>query len=148
MAGGDVDANMKRRFELRRQRCQQVHGLLHQRPGHRYDQAAVFGEWNEQVRANEAFLGVVPAHQHFDAGPAFAVAVYDRLQIGHELAGFQGPLQFTTGRGGAFLQPVPEGPGHDAEEDQQAEQRRIFSGHVTPGLALVEAGFYIEGVAR
>ncbi|MNS36041.1 hypothetical protein D3C72_682240 [compost metagenome] len=106
MAGGNVDANVKGFVESGGFRREQGGGLSHERTGHRYDQPAVLGKRDEQVRTHQAFLRMFPAHQHFSAGPAFAVAMHHGLEIRNELCGFQCPLHFLGGGRGALLQEV------------------------------------------
>ncbi|MNN87234.1 hypothetical protein D3C81_2047580 [compost metagenome] len=98
MAGGNVDANVKRFVEAGGLRPEQGGGLAHERTGHRYDQPGVFGKRDKQIRTHQAFLRMLPAHQHFSAGPVFAVAMHHRLEIGNELRSLQCPLHFMGGR--------------------------------------------------
>ncbi len=86
MARGNVDADMKRRGKARRLWPQQRRGLLHQRAGHRHNESGVFGERDKQIRAHQAFLGMIPAHQHFSARPLFTVAMHHGLEVRNELA--------------------------------------------------------------
>ncbi|MNP59105.1 hypothetical protein D3C76_1540780 [compost metagenome] len=71
---------------------QQLGGALHQLAGHRHDLATVFGVRNEQVRAHQAITRMLPAHQHFHAGPAVVATAHHRLKIGQKLLGLHGAL--------------------------------------------------------
>ena len=92
MARCDVHADMKARAEACGMGRQLHGGLAQQGTGHRHDQARVFGQGNKQVRAHQAFFGMLPAHQDLTAGPLACVTPYHRLEIRDELIGSQGAL--------------------------------------------------------
>ncbi|MNI75908.1 hypothetical protein D3C73_1320950 [compost metagenome] len=116
MIGGDIDADVKRLGKGRRPRCQQPGGLFHDRAGHGHDQSAVFGKRNEQIGAHQAFLGMVPAHQHLDPPALFTVRLHHRLEIRHELSRVQCALHL-KGRGRrTFLDDMPDKTGDHTEK--------------------------------
>ncbi len=134
MVGGDVDADMETVLQQPGKGSQALRGVHHQRTGHGDDLPAVFGVGDEQVGAHQAFARVVPAHQHFGAGPAVVALAHYRLEVRQELVGLQGPAQFGTGRGGAANLPAAHQAGHRAQYQQQTEQGGIVA---EPQLALL-----------
>ncbi|MNP40378.1 hypothetical protein D3C76_1340170 [compost metagenome] len=148
MVGGDVDGNVKAILHQRSVGGQAVRGVQHQRPGHVDDLPAVLGIGDEQVRAYQAFLRVVPAHQHFGACPAVIVLAHHRLEIRQKLVGLQGAAQFGTWRVGAADLPATGDAGHRAQQQQQAEQRRVVAAQQLARGAFAVAAVHAERVAR
>ncbi len=147
MVGSDVDADMETVLQQPGIGCQVLRGVHHQRTGHGDDLPTVFGIGDEQVRAYQAFARVVPAHQHFGAGPAVIALAHHRLEIRQELVGFQCPLQLGARRGGATNLPAAHQGGHHAQYQQQAKQGGVMAAPKQPLLVGAIAALHAERVA-
>ncbi len=99
MGGTDVETDVEAWLQLPGMPAQVFRDLAHQRARHRYDQSRALGERYEQVGPDQSLTRMTPAHEHLDAYPASALAGTQRLVVGNELVGLQGPAQFAAGRG-------------------------------------------------
>ncbi|MCY1413567.1 hypothetical protein D9M71_290000 [compost metagenome] len=129
-------------------RGQYLDGTGHQLAGHGHDLAAVFVVGDEQVRTDQAFAWMLPAHQYLDTGPAVVAMAYHGLEVGDEFVGLDGPLQFHPRRTGPAQLPVAGNCGHGAEHHQQTEQGWILAAHLFANLALGVTAVNREGIAR
>ncbi len=146
--GADVDAQVETLAQQVRVLRQLGRQLLQERAGHGHDQAALLGQGDEDVRADQPRARVAPAHQHLGADPAAAGGVHQRLEEGHEFAGVHGPLDLAGGRRRAPQHPVATEAEQPAKHRQHGEQRPVVVAHHTPLGAGREATDHLVGKAR
>lgn len=148
VVGGDVDPDVKAILQQPNVGREALGSVHHQRPGHGDDLPAVLGIGDEQVRANQAFSRVVPAHQHFSTGPAVIALAHHRLEVRQEFVSLQGPIQLGAGRGGAANLPAADQRGHGPQYQQQAEQGRVVAAQQLALLVGAVAALHAKRVTR
>ena len=114
----DVEADVKAIRQLCLHPPQLVRHASHHLAGHGHDKAGLLRLGNEEIGADHPLGGMVPAHQHLSSHHAAVIAGDQRLQIGDELPGAQGPFQLVIG-GARTPQHPPHQPGEQRGCDHQ-----------------------------